>query len=188
MILTWPVVAAVLFGALLHASWNAMVKSSSDKALDTALIHLTGSVIAVPLLLAVGLPDARAWPFILASLVIHIGYYIALTGAYKHGDLGLTYPLMRGTAPLLVALSATLTVGESLSPTAWAGVLGVSCGVLALGLSRHAMDSPRAVAFALTNAVVIAVYTVVDALGAAPPATRCSTWRRCSCWTAGRSR
>jgi phosphonate utilization associated putative membrane protein len=166
MILTWPVMAAVLFGALLHASWNAMVKSSSDKALDTALIHLTGSVIAVPLLLVVGLPDARSWPFILASVVIHIGYYIALTGAYQHGDLGLTYPLMRGTAPLLVALSATLTVGESLSPTAWTGVLGVSCGVLALGLSRHAMESPRAVAFALTNAVVIAVYTVVDALGA----------------------
>jgi phosphonate utilization associated putative membrane protein len=166
VVLTWPVVAAVLFGALLHASWNAMVKSSSDKALDTAVIHLTGSVISLPLLLVVGLPEARSWPYILASVVIHIGYYIALTGAYKHGELGLTYPLMRGTAPLLVALSAAMTVGESLSPMSWAGVLGVSCGVLALGLSRHAMDSPRAVAFALTNAVVIAVYTVVDALGA----------------------
>lgn len=164
--LTWPVVAAVLFGALLHASWNAMVKSSSDKALDTAVIHLTGSVVALPMLFVVGLPNRESWPFILSSVVIHIGYYIALTGAYKHGDLGLTYPLMRGTAPLLVALSASLTVGETLSPMSWAGVLGVSCGVLALGLSRHAMDSPRAVAFALTNAVVIAVYTVVDALGA----------------------
>jgi phosphonate utilization associated putative membrane protein len=163
--LTWPVVAAVLFGALLHASWNAMVKSSSDKALDTALIHVLGSVVALPLLLVVGLPNAASWPYIAASLVIHIGYYIALTGAYKHGDLGLTYPLMRGTAPLLVALSASLTLGETLSPLSWAGVLGVSCGVLALGLSRHAMDSPHAVAFALTNAVVIAVYTVVDGLG-----------------------
>ncbi|MDB5956364.1 phosphonate utilization protein [Ramlibacter sp.] len=166
MVLTWPIVAAVLFGALLHASWNAMVKSSADKALDTALIHLTGSLVALPLLLLVGLPAAGSWPFILASVVIHIGYYIALTGAYRHGDLGLTYPLMRGTAPLLVALSAAFTVGESLSALSWLGVLGVSCGVLALGLSRHAMDSPRAVAFALTNAVVIAVYTVVDALGA----------------------
>jgi phosphonate utilization associated putative membrane protein len=166
VVLTWPVVAAVLFGALLHAGWNAMVKSSSDKALDTATIHLVGSLVALPLLLFTGLPAASSWPFILTSVVIHIGYYIALTGAYKHGDLGLTYPLMRGTAPLLVALSATFTVGETLSPLSWAGVLGVSCGVLALGLSRHAIESPRAVGFALANAVVIAVYTVVDALGA----------------------
>jgi drug/metabolite transporter (DMT)-like permease len=72
---------------------------------------------------------------------------------------------MRGTAPLLVALSATLTVGETLSPLSWAGVAGVSCGILLLGLSRHALDSPRAVGFALANAVIIAAYTVVDALG-----------------------
>lgn len=165
MSLTWPVVAAVLFGALLHASWNALVKSSADKAMDTALIHMVGSLFAVPLVLLVGWPPAEAWPFILASMVTHIGYYIALTGAYKHGDLGLTYPLMRGTAPLLVALSASVTLGETLSPLAWAGVLGVCCGVLALGLSRHAMESPKAVGFALANAVVIAVYTVIDALG-----------------------
>ncbi|HSI54453.1 MAG: EamA family transporter [Ramlibacter sp.] len=166
MTLTWPVVAAVLFGALLHASWNAMVKSSSDKALDTATIHVVGSLLAVPLLFLVGMPPVVAWPFILASAAIHIAYYFALTGAYKHGDLGLTYPLMRGTAPLLVALSAATLLGETLSPLSWVGVLGVCCGVLALGLSRHAMDSPRAVGFALFNAVVIAGYTVVDALGA----------------------
>jgi phosphonate utilization associated putative membrane protein len=163
--LTWTVVAAVLAGALLHASWNALVKSSQDKALDTAVIHTIGSLIALPLLLVVGPPVQAAWPFILASVVIHIGYYTALTGAYKHGDLGLTYPIMRGTAPLLVAVSASLMFGETLSPLAWAGVIGVSCGVLALGLSRHAIDSPRAVGFALANALVIALYTVVDALG-----------------------
>lgn len=166
MTLTWPIVAIVLFGAFLHASWNAMVKSSEDKALDAALIHFIGSLITLPLLAWVGSPPAEAWPYIVASIVIHIAYYFALTGAYRHGDLGLTYPLMRGTAPLLVALSATLTVGEHLSPLAWAGVVGVSCGVLALGLTQHAMDSPRAVAFALSNAVIIAIYTVVDALGA----------------------
>jgi phosphonate utilization associated putative membrane protein len=166
MSLGWGVVATVLFGALLHASWNALVKSSTDKALDTALIHLLGSFVALPLALWVGWPPSAAWPYITASVLIHIAYYIALVRAYQHGELGLTYPLMRGTAPLLVALSASLTVGESLSPVAWAGVLGVSGGVLALGLSRHAWDNPRAVAFALANAVVIAVYTVVDALGA----------------------
>jgi phosphonate utilization associated putative membrane protein len=167
MTLTWTIVAAVLLGAMLHASWNALVKSSTDKALDTALIHLLGSFVTLPLvLLWLGWPRAESWPFIVGSVTIHIAYYIALTGAYRHGDLGLTYPLMRGVAPLLVALSATLTVGEHLSPMAWAGVLGISAGVLVLGLSRAALDSPRAVGFALANSVVIAIYTVIDALGA----------------------
>lgn len=166
MALTWGVVAAVLFGALLHASWNALVKSSADKALDTAVIHLVGSFIGFPLLLLAGLPPPQAWPFIGASVVIHIAYYVALTGAYQHGDLGLTYPLMRGIGPMLVALSSSLALGEHLSPLAWAGVLGVSSGVLLLGLSQRALQQPKAIAFALINAVVIAIYTVVDALGA----------------------
>jgi phosphonate utilization associated putative membrane protein len=166
MTLSWPVAGAVLVGALLHASWNALVKSSEDKALDTALIHVIGSPLAVVLLFVVGLPLPASWPFLATSLTVHIAYYVALSSAYKHGDLGLTYPLMRGTAPLLVALSATFTVGESLSPVAWAGVLAVSGGVLALGFAPRAHASRRAVAFALANAVVIAIYTVVDALGA----------------------
>lgn len=163
--LSWPVAAAVLFAALLHAGWNVLVKSSADKAMDNALITLMGSLVSLPVLGLIGWPQAAAWPFILASAVVHLGYYTALTGAYKHGDLGLTYPLMRGTAPLLVALSVAVTVGETLSPLSWAGVLGVSCGVLALGLSRHALDSPRGVAFAMANAVVIALYTLIDGLG-----------------------
>lgn len=165
MVLTWPVVLAVLFGAMLHASWNALVKSSTDKALDTALINLLASFLALPLVMLVGWPPAEAWPFIAASIVIHIGYYVTLSGAYEHGDLGLTYPLMRGTAPLLVALSASVTLGETLSPLSWAGVAAISAGVLTLGLGRHAFASPKAVRFALINAVIIATYTVVDALG-----------------------
>ena len=163
--LSWPVAAAVLFGALLHASWNALVKSSQDKALDTALIHLLGSVVAMPLVLLLGWPPAAAWPWLLTSLAIHVAYYSALAGAYQNGDLGLTYPLMRGSAPLLVAVSATFTLGETLTPMAWVGVIGISAGVLTLGLSPHAFAAPKAVRFALVNAVIIALYTVVDALG-----------------------
>jgi phosphonate utilization associated putative membrane protein len=165
MMLTWPVALAVLIGALLHACWNALVKSSTDKEMDTALIHLIGSLMAIPLVLLVGWPPRSAWPYLVASITIHIGSYVALTGAYRHGDLSLTYPLMRGVAPLLVALSSSATMGEQLSLLGWLGVLGISVGVLVLGLSRHALDAPKAVAFALVNAVIIAIYTVVDGQG-----------------------
>lgn len=166
MTMSWPVLAAVLCGALLHASWNALVKSSTDKTLDTALIHVLCSLIALPVLLVIGPPEAKAWPFIIGSLVVHIGYYFALAGAYRHGDLGLTYPLMRGSAPVLVALASAALLGESLSPLAWGGVLAVSGGVLLLGASAGLMRHGKAVVFALSNAVIIAVYTVIDAKGA----------------------
>ena len=183
--MTWPIVLAVLFGALLHASWNALVKSSTDKALDTVLIHVVGSLFALPLVLWLGWPKPEAWPFIAASVTIHIAYYLLLTGAYKHGDLGLTYPLMRGTAPLLVALASVATLGEHLSLAGWFGVMGVSAGVLVLGLptatlsvhpelveglaDAHAAQAKlrnKAITFALANAVIIAIYTVIDAKGA----------------------
>jgi drug/metabolite transporter (DMT)-like permease len=117
-----------------------------------------------------GLPDAAAWPYIVASWTLHVGYYIALTGAYRHGDLGLTYPLMRGTAPLMVAMASLAFIGERLSPLAWAGVGAISVGVLALGLSRGRLRAAgqnrnKAVAFALANACIIALYTVIDGLG-----------------------
>ena len=168
MSLTWPVVLAVLFGALLHASWNALIKSGSDKPLDTALIHAMGCVLALPVVLAVGLPVRAAWPWLATSLTIHIGYYFALAGAYRHGDLGLTYPIMRGLAPLLVALSSGQLIGETLPIATWFGVAGISAGVLLVGLSRSAIAGAshgHALRFALMNALIIAVYTVVDGIG-----------------------
>ncbi len=160
-------VLAVLLGAALHAGWNALVKSSGDKPLDTALVHLMGALVAVPLLVIVGLPGPAGLPYIAASLVIHIGYYIALAGAYQHGDLGLTYPIMRGFAPLLVALGSGSLIGEVPSPAAWAGVIGITIGVALVGLAKpgEALHHRKALMFAFANAGIIAVYTVVDGLG-----------------------
>jgi len=166
--LTWALVAAVLFGALLHASWNALIKSGTDKALDTALIHALGCGVGLAMVFAVGLPKAEALPWLAASLVIHIGYYITLVGAYRHGDLGFAYPIMRGCAPLLVAIASGPLIGERLSPAAWIGVAGISAGVLAIGLTRSpgAAGSRRhALGFALANAAIIASYTIVDGIG-----------------------
>lgn len=170
MTLSGPVIAAVLFAALLHASWNALIKSAPDKALDTGLVHSIGVLFALPLLALTGLPAAAAWPYLAASALVHVGYYIALAGAYQHGDLGLTYPIMRGCAPLLVALGSHQLVGEQLSATVWLGVVGVCVGVVVLGLSPASLRAGhasrnKALRFALFNALIIALYTVVDGLG-----------------------
>ena len=103
MALTWPIIGIVLFAAMLHASWNALIKSSADKAVDTALLCLGGAAVALPFACWIGPPGPGAAPYLFMSLATHIGYYMALVGAYRHGDLGLTYPIMRGLAPLLVA-------------------------------------------------------------------------------------
>lgn len=164
-------VLALLFAALLHASWNALIKSGGDKSLDTALIHSLGLVFALPALLWFGLPPAAAWPFIAASTLIHIAYYAALAGAYRYGDLGLTYPIMRGAAPLLVALVSSVLLDEPLSGRAWLGVIVLSAGVLLVGLARaghnaaHAGHRRKALGFALANAAIIASYTVIDGMG-----------------------
>ena len=167
MSLSWPIVLAVLCGALLHASWNALVKSSGDKSADTALVHLMLAIVALPLLLWFGPPRADSWPFIAISLVLHVGYYVALAGAYEHGELGLTYPIMRGFAPLLVAMASTLVIGEAPSAAAWLGIIGISLGVALVGLAHpgEALHRNKALMFAFANAAIIACYTLVDGLG-----------------------
>ena len=167
MTLTWPIVLIVLCAAMLHASWNAMIKSGGDKAVDTALLTIAGAVIALPLLIWVGLPTRDAWPYLLASLIIHVGYYIALVEAYRHGELGLTYPIMRGFAPLLVALGSGVFIGEVPSPAAWLGIIGIAVGVALVGLAHpgEALHHRRALLFAFVNAGLIAIYTIVDGVG-----------------------
>lgn len=165
--LTAPVMVAVLGGALLHASWNALVKSSTDKAVDNALLHALAGVVALPLLLFTGLPDPASWPWVGASALIHVGYHLALAGAYRHGDLGLTYPIMRGLAPLLVALASGALLQESPTPAAWLGIAGIGLGVALVGLARpgEALGHRTAVGFAVANAAIIATYTLVDSRG-----------------------
>ena len=167
MTLTWPIVGVVLCAALLHASWNALIKSGGDKAADTALITVAGAVVALPFMLWVGLPNWGAWPYLLASLIIHVGYYIALVEAYEHGELGLTYPIMRGIAPLLVALGSGVFIGEVPSAASWLGIVGIAIGVALVGLAHpgEALHHRRALWFAFANAGLIAIYTTVDGVG-----------------------
>lgn len=164
MELTLSVTFAVLGAALLHAAWNAIIKSGRDPLLDTALIALAGSLVALPLLFVVEPPAPAAWPYIAASVAVHLGYYTAIAGAYKAGDLSHAYPIMRGTAPLLVAAASWLWFGEALSASAWAGVLLICGGVVSLGMAGGGANR-KTTAWALISALIIAVYTISDGAG-----------------------
>ncbi|WP_175386293.1 EamA family transporter [Rhizobium sp. 9140] len=155
----------VLFGALLHAGWNAMVKAGTDKSLDAAMIALGAAVIALPFLPFMPLPDARAVPFLLASAMLQFGYFHLVAAAYTAGDIGLVYPLMRGGAPLLIAATSSLIVGERLSQGASLGILAISAGIFTLAFEAR-RSGTRAIVIALVNALFIAAYTYVDGIGA----------------------
>ena len=116
--------------ALAHAIWNAMIKSSRDVLLDMTTVTLAGGIVAAPLLLVAPQPARESWPYLAASCVLHIGYYVAVVGAYRAGDLSHGYPIMRGVAPLLVSVCALVWLGEAPTPAVWAGVLLICGGVL----------------------------------------------------------
>ena len=166
MELTLGITLAVLGAALLHALWNALVKSSRNVLLDITVVIACGGLVAAPFLLLVAAPARASWPYLAATVVIHMGYYVALVGAYRAGDLSHGYPSMRGLAPLLVAMSSSAWLGEVPQPSAWAGVLLISGGVLSLGLAGFRWsESRRSTGWALANAAIIASYTLVDAAG-----------------------
>jgi drug/metabolite transporter (DMT)-like permease len=160
------VTLAVLGAALAHAIWNAMIKSSRDVLLDMTTVILAAGVVATPLLLLVAQPARASWPYLAASTVLHVGYYVALVSAYRAGDLSHGYPIMRGVAPLIVSFCALVWLREAPSAMEWVGVLLICGGVLSLGLAGfHWRDSRVSTLWALTNAVIIAGYTLVDAVG-----------------------
>jgi drug/metabolite transporter (DMT)-like permease len=160
------VTLAVLGAAAAHAAWNAMVKSSRDVLLDLTLVTFLAGVAAAPLLFFVASPAREAWPYIAASVATHIGYYVALVGAYRAGDLSHGYPIMRGLAPLIVSVCALAWLQEAPTPMEWLGVLLICGGVLSLGLvGFHWSESRVSTRWALANAVIIAVYTLIDATG-----------------------
>jgi drug/metabolite transporter (DMT)-like permease len=166
--LTLGVTLAVLGAGMLHASWNALLKSAGggDPLLDTATVVAGSTVcsaIALPFLPS---PDPGAWIFIAASTFIHFGYYLTLAQAYRTGDLSFAYPLMRGTAPLIVTVLGALFLRELPQLHVMVGILLISIGIISIAFARRAHHPPAAAYWAFANAAIIAVYTLVDGTGA----------------------
>jgi drug/metabolite transporter (DMT)-like permease len=157
------VTLAVLGAALLHATWNVLVKAGGDKELETINIAVGSGLIALAAALFLPAPARASWPWVAGSALVHILYFIFLAGAYRWGELSYTYPVMRGGGPMIVALVGALVLGEVLPLHETLGVLLICAGIFAFASGRH---DRRATAFALANAVVIAAYTLIDGQGA----------------------
>jgi drug/metabolite transporter (DMT)-like permease len=162
------IAGAVLLAALLHASWNALLRGSTRRMQAIAVMCLADAVLAALALAALWheLPmlGRAAWLCIAASTVIHVGYNVFLVRAYRTGELGEAYPIARGSSPLLVALGAAVLAGERLSLATTLGIVLVSGGIMALALKRGRIAASSLPA-ALATGVCIAAYTVTDGMG-----------------------
>ncbi len=153
------VFTAVLFAAAAHAAWNATIKRGLDPLVVTVLIAIGAGLVAIPFVPLVGLPPPQAWPWVIASVLIHLGYFAGLIEAYRTGDMSQVYPIARGSAPLLTATVSTTWLGERLGLVGW-----IDCS--ARGGGDFAKLNRRAVGFALFTALTVCAYTIVDGVGA----------------------
>jgi drug/metabolite transporter (DMT)-like permease len=198
------VVAAVLLAALLHAGWNAVAHAVPDRRVGFFLINVAVGVVPLPLLPFLEVPAADAWPFLVGSVGVHLAYNLLLLRSYQLGDFGQTYPLARGTAPLLVALVSVTVVGDRLDAHSLAGILAISAGLATLVLGGGGLRAGRpAVQAAMLTGLAIATYTVLDGVGVrradatagyiawlfalqGPVIAAAVAWRRPGIWRAAR--
>jgi multidrug transporter EmrE-like cation transporter len=164
--LTIGVFTLVLIAALCHAIWNTIIKLSPDKSLETSLMNLSGSLIAIPAVLYFGIPESEVWIFLLGSLILHIAYYYSLSGAYQWGDMSLTYPIMRGMAPFFLLLITSIFAFEPLLLSSIIGVCLLCSGIVFLGIdSARVLNHKKAILFALLNALVMPSKSKLDHAG-----------------------
>lgn len=165
--MTIDVMLAVLLGALLHAVWNAMIRGSDNRTLDTVLVVAGAGALMIAMLPFAPLPAPASWPYVIASGAIHVAYFLLVAMSYRHGELSFVYPIMRGSAPAASAIAAALLLAEVPAAGGWLGVALICGGVMLLAGDSWRTGSfhGRAALFAIGTAAVIVVYTLVDGIG-----------------------
>lgn len=165
--MTTTVFLAVMLAALLHAGWNALVKTGLNKQTSMFLLSVGHAVIGVCVAVFYPMPVPEAWPWLLGSGLIHMAYQLFLAYAYEQGDLSRVYPIARGTAPMLVLIVSLLFLSDPLGGfDIWGiSVLGTGIAVMARGVLING-ESRRLLPFALGSALATAGYTLTDGLGA----------------------
>jgi len=154
----------VVLAAMLHASWNALLRAGTDRLWSMTMMCIAIALVCGGLPPFVPLPAAASWGCLILSGVLHIGYNLFLVRTYRDGDLGQTYPIARGSSPLLVSLGAAIFAGELPDPISMAGVMLVSAGIISLAFQgrRLGFDNLR---YALGTGCFIGAYSVTDGIG-----------------------
>lgn len=159
------VLALVLAAAVLHASWNALLRSGRDRVQAVSILGFTAGLCGLFAIPFLPVPAAPSWPFILTSGALHIFYDFLLAWAYRTADLGQSYPIARGSAPLLATLAAALFAHQYLPPRALAGIGLIGLGVVAMGLRDPRRLRGSGLGAALATGACIAAYSVTDGIG-----------------------
>ena len=157
-------IVLVLLAALLHASWNALLRGGADRTQSMLIMNVTVGVAGVAMMAFAGPPSLASAPYVVASGLIHLVYNALLVRMYRSGDLGETYPVARGSSPALIALGGSLLAGEWMNLVGTVGIGLVCAGIFMLAAAKgrlHAMNLPAA----LATGVSIVAYTIVDGLG-----------------------
>ena len=162
--MTLFVLGCVMCAAILHAGWNAALRGGSDRLWSMTLMMIAVAIVSTIALLFVPWPSAASWPYVIASAIIHTGYNLSLVRTYRSGDLGQTYPISRGSSPVLVALGAAVFEHESLTVASSIGIALVSGGILSLAFQGKRVRADFLPA-AFTTGVLIGAYIVVDGIG-----------------------
>ncbi len=162
--MTPGVIALALTAALLHATWNAFLRSGADRLWSVTVMSLSGIAVGLPLVLLFPLPAPEAWVWIGLSSGLQVFYSLFLVAAYRQGELGQVYPVVRGTVPLLVTLGGLVLTGEAIAGTQLLGVILVATGIMSLALGRGRASTPSLL-YALATSLIIATYSSVDAIG-----------------------
>ena len=158
------IILLILFAALLHASWNALLRGGGDKLWSMTIMCVAVAIVSVGGALFMDAPAPQSWPYAVLSAVLHIGYNLFLVRTYRSGDLGQTYPISRGSSPVLITLCASMFAGEVVGTEAMVGIALVSAGIISLAFKGRKLDIPG-LPYALGTGCFIAAYSVTDGIG-----------------------
>jgi drug/metabolite transporter (DMT)-like permease len=158
---------AVLAAAVMHASWNVLVKLKLDRFLSLCLIQTLMGFMGLAMLAVFPWPSPESIPYAVTSGLLHLGYFLFLSRSYRTGDLSQVYPIARGAAPLLTLAATWAFMHEEVN---WVGGIGVA--VLVIGIWIISLAGQRALRldgltlfFAIGTSVFVAAYTIVDGMG-----------------------